>query len=467
MKEELGNLVSAEAIQPSESKDAEALQFFRSAKLFKDRKATNPILEVIEQFVADIRSIAYAGPFTVSMVEFAFSEAAKRQQKFFKQKAEFIDISDQEKSNTTEKSIKIKPGDGAEFKDIMNEVETHYLALEVLPRSLFVTHVSQFDAYLGRLIKAVLVERREILSAKEVAIEFKELMKFSSIEDAQDFVIDKEVDGILRQSHYEQLLWFEKILKIEFLKTYDSIKEFIEVTERRNLCVHTDARVSRQYIGTCEKHGAFSGEPPKIGDRLMVGGRYLQQAARILLEVGFFIGQKVARKLRQQEVESANSQLTEITYDLIIKKRYKTTTRLLEYSLKEFSDTISESGRLISEINLANSFRLQGEQDKALAVLATEEWESKATEYHLGSCVLRGDFKRASYLMKRIGTGPTPDKHDYRDWPLFSEFRQSKEFLDAYREIFKEDFFYENKSLEEKIGIVDPAVDPTAAATRH
>lgn len=426
--------------------------FFRTTSPSDDQLNVNPILGVIKQFLDDIQSIGYSGPLAVHVIEIAFADAAARQKKFIDEKAKILEENKVGEDGKKHHSIKINSQHGAEFKEIMSEVEKLHLTLNVLPRSLLVTHVSQFDAYIGRLIKAVLLEHPEILSSSESPIGFKELLSFGSIESAKDFVIDKEVDKVLRDNHFEHIKWFEDKVKIRFTDSYDSMAKFVEVCERRNLCVHTDASVSRRYISVCEKHRALPVEAPKVGDRLAVDKSYLQSAARVLLEVGLFVGQRVARKLHKQEkdIDAANTQLIDLAYDLIVQKRYRTASRILEYALSNFSDTTPEKDRLIMKVNLANSFRLLKKDDEVKKVIASEEWGSKADEYRLAAAVLKGDFAAGALLMKKIGQHACPSKHQYRDWPLFSEFRQTEEFLSAYKTVFSEEFYYENAPQKQR-----------------
>ena len=42
--------------------------------------------------------------------------------------------------------------------------------------------------------------------------------------------------------------------------------------------------------------------------------------------------------------------------------------------------------------------------------------------------------------MRRIGSNSVPSKSDYKDWPLFKEYRKSEEFLEAFEEVFGEPF---------------------------
>ena len=54
--------------------------------------------------------------------------------------------------------------------------------------------------------------------------------------------------------------------------------------------------------------------------------------------------------------------------------------------------------------------------------------------------------------MKLIGPNGIVEPTDYKEWPLFQEFRQTELFLDKYEEIFGEEF----KIIERK-DILDDA----------
>jgi len=43
-------------------------------------------------------------------------------------------------------------------------------------------------------------------------------------------------------------------------------------------------------------------------------------------------------------------------------------------------------------------------------------------------------------IMKVIGTSGEIDKNDNKVWPLFKEFRKSRYFLSAYKELYNESF---------------------------
>jgi hypothetical protein len=49
--------------------------------------------------------------------------------------------------------------------------------------------------------------------------------------------------------------------------------------------------------------------------------------------------------------------------------------------------------------------------------------------------------------MKKIGIDGDVKKIDYKLWPLFTNYRKKKEFVAAYKEIFKEELIIEETPL--------------------
>lgn len=68
------------------------------------------------------------------------------------------------------------------------------------------------------------------------------------------------------------------------------------------------------------------------------------------------------------------------------------------------------------------------------------DWTAKNDQFRLADAVLAEDWSRASKIMKRIGRDGAVDQFDYRDWPLFRDFRKQETFLFDYEEIFGEAF---------------------------
>ena len=86
-------------------------------------------------------------------------------------------------------------------------------------------------------------------------LHFSELSNFDSIESARSHLIWKEIDSLLRKSHFEHLKWIESKVELDKITTQNQwLNKFLELTERRNLFVHTDGVVNKHYLKNCSEY---------------------------------------------------------------------------------------------------------------------------------------------------------------------------------------------------------------------
>jgi hypothetical protein len=58
--------------------------------------------------------------------------------------------------------------------------------------------------------------------------------------------------------------------------------------------------------------------------------------------------------------------------------------------------------------------------------------------HQLAEAVLLDDFDKADEIVRRAGTTGSLRKSNYREWPLFREYRGSEEFQSTFEEVFQE-----------------------------
>src|ERR1700722_3643922 len=83
-------------------------------------------------------------------------------------------------------------------------------ASRIVPPSLFVSMVSQFDGYFNTLSKGLFALRPEKLKGIQKTITLAELSPFSDLQELKDHLLDGEIDDVLRKSHLDQLKWLGK-----------------------------------------------------------------------------------------------------------------------------------------------------------------------------------------------------------------------------------------------------------------
>jgi hypothetical protein len=138
----------------------------------------------------------------------------------------------------------------------------------------------------------------------------------------------------MRQSHADQIKWLSTKLGIPLTKDPKIWPDFIELCERRNLLTHTGGVVSTQYMTVCKEHGVPL-DNVSVGQKLDVTRQYYAGAVQTILEFGTKLTQVVWRKLVPTEINTADRELNEFAYRLIVRRRYAAAATMLRFGLYE------------------------------------------------------------------------------------------------------------------------------------
>lgn len=349
------------------------------------------------------------------------------------------------------RSIEIPNEHYREWKNLLKRFEHFDLSRELLPRSLLVSLVSQYDAFLGRLLRAVFIKKPDILNGSDRKITFEALQHFQSIDAVREYLLEKEIESILRSSHSDQFKWMEKAFSLPLTKGLNSWSTFIELTERRNLFVHTDGIVSSQYMAVCNSHGVILAEGQKEGVCLGVPQDYFKCAHDCIYEIGVKLAHVLWRKLFPAERVNADNSLIVTSYELIEAGRYSLAISLLDFACEGMKSHATEVTKLALIVNRAQAYKWSGDQDRCKKIMQSVDWSAKSDQFRLADAVLRDDWSAAAKLVSRIGTDGVVSAIDYRDWPLFREFRKQDAFLETYRSLFGVEFSKKAERAQESI----------------
>lgn len=327
------------------------------------------------------------------------------------------------------------------------------ISIDIIPNSLFVSLISQFDAFLGKLIKQIFLTKPEILNSSEKSISFSKLSELKSFDETKEFMIEKEIESVLRESHTEHFLWLENKLKITLRKDLEIWKTFIEITERRNLLVHNEGIVTSQYLLICRQNDIFTESEPKIGDELDVSAEYFSHAFKCLYELSVKLTQVVWRKLLPQDIQKADESLNDICYELLRKNHNNLAIILLNFATNVLKKHFNEETKNVFIINLALANKLKGNTEKCREITNQKDWSACSDKFKIARAALLDDFEEVETLMKKIGKTGEIDKLSYKTWPLFNDFRKQDNFSTIFEEVFEEKYsiFDLPKSMIEEI----------------
>lgn len=395
---------------------------------------------LLEVFITRIESLKISFPIVVSAIENSEQETQQK----------FINFASKQSIIQTNDGIQISmPIEcRSNFHKFLKENSCLSLASNILKRNFIVSLVSEFDIHLSSLVKTIFLVKPEILNSSEKNLSFKELMEFETIDNARNFLIDKEIDALLRDSHTEHFKWLEGKLGIKTLREFSSWANFIEITERRNLFVHNDGRTSNQYLNVCNENQVPI-NACKLGAGLEVDENYFNNAYNCIFEVGVKLVHVIWRKLKPEERGLADDFLNNLAVDLLINNDYLLANLILDFALNEpaISQKMSGKTKLMVTLNKAQTLKWEGRNKEAIHLLKSTDWNILSDEFKLANAVLTDDFDEAYKIMLKIGDNHKISRIYYREWPIFKEFRKSQQFLKGYEEVFQEPFLLNEETF--------------------
>jgi len=337
-----------------------------------------------------------------------------------------------------EVSYRVGPSHFGKFRRLDRKVSSSAVAQTLLPGSLLVTLVSRYDAFLGRLIRAMVLTRPEILQSSERSLSLSTLLDLGDYESAREYLVEKEIESILRKSHSDHFTWLETKLDMPLRKDLPSWSTFIELTERRNLLVHCDGIVSHQYLTNCKEH-SVPVEELSVGDKLGAPPEYYRDACDCIVEMSVKLTHVVWRKLLPNDREAADDALNQTCFELLLHENFSLAYELLRFAYTILKKHASERHRLMFLVNWAQAGKWLGKEKEFRTLLSKEDWSAKGPEFRICVAVLRDDFDEAVSIMKQLGNSGTMRAEDYREWPLFRRARKSESFQEGYKEVFGEE----------------------------
>ena len=398
-----------------------------------EENTRHPLEAEIDRFTKNITGLRSTLPLVFLASVGSLASNAKQSADFLEKFGEKIESGD------SGDSYKIPPEHTKAFEKLQVEGQELRVGIDLIPSSFLISIVSQFDVFLGRLLKWLYSVRPEILSASGRSISYADLLNYDSVDEAREHLVEKEVESFLRESHIEHFNILERKLEMPLRKGLECWPQFVELCERRNLAVHADRIVSRRYLEVCREHGCELSEGVKAGDRLEVDPQYFVSSYRCLYEIGFKLAQTVWRKLEPSSLDKADTSIINTSYTLLHQGRNNLARVVAEFGCSQKRHS-SESARRYIVLNLAQSLLWLDKEDECGKVLAAEDWSASGLDLKLAVAVLQNEFDEAARLMAAIGKNGEITKSAFREWPIFKRFRASEQFSKTFREVFDEDF---------------------------
>lgn len=383
---------------------------------------------------------------------FEYSEGMLRSQK----------IEAQKEYHAFMKQLPVTPGDGPVKLVIPADKERQHQRLErklkrsqesskLLLRSYVVSMVSQFDAYIGDLLRAIYDINPDKLKQSDHKFTYAELQTIGTIEAAKEQIIDTKIENCLRDSHQDQFNEIASSIGVKTLKEFKNWSAFVEITQRRNLFVHSNGIISNQYLNVCKNEGVELGDLKK-GDQLEVDRGYFNKAFEVFYEVAVKLSQMTLRVLLYKKdktcLEEVDKCMITNIFDLIVDERYDVAIELSNFALdKQFQH--NNKDRMYLVLNRAQAYKWKGDEKKCQDLLAEEDFSACSSELKCPKYALEDNLDKVCEMMRSCGNNNEILKQlQYRTWPIFKGVRDKEQFKETFKSIFGEDLVSEAIAAE-------------------
>jgi len=307
---------------------------------------------------------------------------------------------------------------------------------ELLYRSSFVMLVSYFDFLLSDLIHYFYRKYPESLSGKELPLTLKELTELGSVDDAVDFLINKEADNVLYDSLQKQKLYLKNTFKIDTKDDIINWNKLIEAMERRHIVVHNDCKINMRYLSNVD----LSVIPETIKDvkegaEVHITAPYFRGIFEEICVSGIVLLQVCWRKWEKDDTDSADGKLVSDIYDALVKEDWMCAERLGLFS--KGCVVTDQACRLFLDVNYCQSLKWQGKEDELQEELKKFDISALSPKFALAVYALRSD--RAGFY-RNVENAIRVDKmskEDFMKWPLLRELRKDPDYVTRIETVFK------------------------------
>jgi len=285
-------------------------------------------------------------------------------------------------------------------------------------------------------MKEIAVRNPDAIFGKDKSLPVRESVKFDSMEELKEFVINDEIDKAQRENFESQINWIiAKSNMDDFTTNYSEWPNMLELFERRNLFVHANGVVNDYYLKASVKHKFPDAKDRTLGDELHAGPKYFRGSVHRVIHFGAMLLQVVWRKMAPDETELADDAIGDLGYELIIRGQYELAVRILEFA-KNLRNVSDDARKRTNVINLANAYKLSKDDAASLKVLQSMDWTAVATKFKISVAAVKGDVDEVVELIKKIGSQGDVDAQEYQEWPVFYSVREDPRFSETFTSVF-------------------------------
>lgn len=388
-------------------------------------------------------------PIHLAHLEF-IEEDAQKKEKYSKKLKEVFDgeievkFIDDESELTTDKDEEKKgvtlnlKGDTSKIDEAFEILSRTYHQKEILYRSSFINLLSTVEWFFAQILHYHYDKHPDSAGIKKKTLTLEELKSFDSIKDAESYLIDDKIEGILRSSFKDWIQTLKNELNLNLGYINDFEDELIEIYLRRNLLVHNGGIINSIYLS---KVSNSYKEKYNLNEKLEVSKDYLERAISLLHTVFTLISCELWKKLEPNNEDRC---------DIVMSLGFEY-LKIEMWDLSEISSTflmldkkMPISSRTAAQLNFWLSKKNSGKFQEVSKEILEADFSDKSKLFQIALYSLRDEDELFFSLLPQVLKTEELSVEDLLEFPIFKaminhskfeEFKQSNEFLKNYFEL--------------------------------
>ncbi|MFF4859045.1 hypothetical protein ACFY2N_29635 [Streptomyces rubiginosohelvolus] len=309
----------------------------------------------------------------------------------------------------------VKKGSGASFSVRSSNVSAAFIQLvhdvvtgapvadnDTLRKSLLVTSVSNFEVLFGKLAEEIYGVNKSALNNSDYTFSLQQLGDFDSLEDARQFLVERRVSALMRDSVDGWDKWLSGAVKgVSMAALPVDWKSTREVFARRNIVVHNGGVVNRMYISSLAQAGVAQ-KDLKLGAQLKIDSDYFSQAVQNILALGMILVAEIGRRLNKEASDELNQGLLFNADAAVRRKAWVASTAITSYLL---SGKLNRASQLRAQMLNWVARKGMGEVDQVHKEVAGWDISGLSEEFSHYKAVLLGEKEEAIKVVEDLISG--------------------------------------------------------------
>ncbi len=295
---------------------------------------------------------------------------------------------------------------------------------EILSRSSFLMLNNYFEYLIADLLSYYYNKFKNSLNEKEFKFTLKELNEYDTIEEATKDLIVKEVESLIIDKSFNELLeHFKDKLSISLEKDLIKWDEIIEVRERRHLIVHNSSIVNKKYISRTKNPYNY-----QIGDVVHIDKDYFLKSWLQFKLAGQLLIFNCWGNWDKDNIDNAVYQIMIQTFEDLNSKNYDLVCKTCKYSEQiEPKNEDQEDCILRIKVNNAISLKKQNKDSELKKVLKKIKVGTATPIFKIAHNILSDKHDDLGELFTQAIVVDKLNIDSYLEWPIFDFVREKDE----------------------------------------